>query len=56
MQRALSLNKTINCCLAVCTSPLPPAFMRGVPQCAHWGGGSKIAGIAELPQSEIKDF
>ena len=18
----------------------PPAFMRGVPQCAHWGGGS----------------
>ena len=21
-------------------APLPPSFMRGVPQCAHWGGGS----------------
>ena len=20
--------------------PLPPALVRGVPQCAHWGGGS----------------
>ena len=31
--------KKINCCLSL-QKRLAPAFMRGVPQCAHWGGGS----------------
>ena len=33
----------------VAETTCPPAFMRGVPQCAHWGGGSIKGG--QLPQS-----
>ena len=33
------------------SNALPPALVRGVPQCAHWGGGSMKRG--QLPQSPL---